>query len=127
MNEFIIAIGSNIEVKKNIPKVKEKLNQYFSDVVFSDFLETEPLGFADQANFINACAKVLCENDLNEVNIQLKEIEKTMGRVKTANKNGPRIIDLDIIVFNHNIIDDDFYERDFLKKLTLQLLPDLSY
>lgn len=58
-----------------------------------------------------------------EVVAILKLIEKEQGRVRTANKNGPRTIDLDLIVFNGDVLDDDVYERNFLKQAIEELLP----
>ena len=45
-----------------------------------------------------------------------KKIEDKMGRDRTAPKFGPRNIDLDIVVWNGEIVDDDYYTRDFLQK-----------
>jgi 7,8-dihydro-6-hydroxymethylpterin-pyrophosphokinase len=39
-----------------------------------------------------------------------------MGRDRTAPKFGPRNIDLDIVVWNGEIVDNDYYTRDFLQK-----------
>ena len=50
-----------------------------------------------------------------------------MGRVKTSNKEGPRIIDLDIIIWNNKIIDDDVYKRTFLQNSVIELLPDFKF
>jgi 7,8-dihydro-6-hydroxymethylpterin-pyrophosphokinase len=47
--------------------------------------------------------------------------------VKTENKNGPRCIDLDIVVWNRKVIDRDFYDRDFLQTVVLELMPDLRF
>ena len=38
-----------------------------------------------------------------------------MGRVKSANKFGPRVIDLDIVVWNGEVTDEDYYSREFLR------------
>ncbi len=49
-----------------------------------------------------------------------------MGRAKTSNKQGPRIIDLDIIIWNYKVVGYDVYERKFLQKSILELLPDFK-
>jgi 2-amino-4-hydroxy-6-hydroxymethyldihydropteridine diphosphokinase len=63
--------------------------------------------------------------DAKELKGYLEDVEKRLGRQKTENKNGPRTIDLDIIVFNGVIVNNDFYKYDFVKSAVLELLPDL--
>ncbi|NOR74508.1 MAG: 2-amino-4-hydroxy-6-hydroxymethyldihydropteridine diphosphokinase, partial [Draconibacterium sp.] len=55
----------------------------------------------------------LNRQDLNNI---LKTIEDKMGRNRTLPKSGPRCIDLDIVVWNGEIVDKDYYSRDFLQK-----------
>ena len=54
-------------------------------------------------------------------------MEKDLGRVASAERFGPRTIDLDIVVWNGKVVDKDFYSRDYLKESVLELLPDLQY
>jgi len=57
---------------------------------------------------------------------RLREIESGLGRVRTANKNGPRTIDLDILVWNGEVVDADVYERGFLRDSIIELLPGIT-
>jgi len=57
----------------------------------------------------------------------LKKIEVDMGRIKTSNKQGPREIDLDIIIWNNRVVDNDVYERKFLQNSILELLPGFVF
>jgi 2-amino-4-hydroxy-6-hydroxymethyldihydropteridine diphosphokinase len=36
-------------------------------------------------------------------------------------------VDLDIVVWNDKLLDPDFYEREYLKKAVLELMPNLKY
>jgi 7,8-dihydro-6-hydroxymethylpterin-pyrophosphokinase len=45
-----------------------------------------------------------------------------MGRDRTGPKFGPRCIDLDIVVWNGEIVDEDYYTRDFLQKSVAELV-----
>lgn len=56
----------------------------------------------------------------------MKDIESELGRIRGANKNGPRTIDLDILVFNNQIEDHDVFHRDFFKNPIVDLFPNLS-
>jgi 2-amino-4-hydroxy-6-hydroxymethyldihydropteridine diphosphokinase len=52
----------------------------------------------------------------------LRLMEDRLGRVRTANKFGPRTIDLDIVVWNGEIVNADYSERDFVRDAVRELL-----
>ena len=56
-----------------------------------------------------------------------EKIEVEVGRVKTPNKQGPREIDLDIIIWNSTVVDNDVFERQFLRESVLELLPGFEF
>ena len=85
------------------------------------------IGDIAQADFLNGSVLIETDLKLENVKISLKKIEKQLGRKHTEAKFNPRIIDLDVITWNGKIIDQDFYQRDFLKQTTIQLIPNLAY
>ena len=102
--------------------VKKNLYGKFKILNESKFISTKPIGVVDQSDFVNGVLLVQTELSLEEFRSQLKEIEVSVGRIPFQNKNyGPRIIDIDILVWNDNLIDRDFYERDFLRSFVLEL------
>lgn len=115
-NIVIVGIGSNIEADFNIPKMLEILQTKVKIVQVSTLLKTKPIGIINQADFTNGAVKIKTKLNLNELNSLLKNIEDQMGRDRTNPKFGPRCIDLDIAVWNGEIVDEDYYSRDFLKK-----------
>jgi len=127
MNTAVISVGSNINSHFNIKIAEEIISRKLNLIRSSTLIETEPIGFKDQNNFHNGAFLIETELDLKEFNAYLKKIETEMGRVKTSNKQGPRIIDLDIIVWNCKVVDNDVYERKFLQKIILELLPDFNF
>lgn len=71
----------------------------------SSFYATEPMEFAQQPWFMN-CAVELCTTlDAKSLVHALLGIEREMGRVRTRSK-GPRIIDIDLLLFNEDLIDE---------------------
>ncbi|MBC6424596.1 MAG: 2-amino-4-hydroxy-6-hydroxymethyldihydropteridine diphosphokinase [Hormoscilla sp. SP5CHS1] len=126
MNEVIISVGSNIEPEINIEIAREKISEKYKLVKQSQFYRTRPIGFTEQPYFLNRAYLIQTEDSYPTLREKLKQIEIDMGRVKTENKNGPRCIDLDIVVWNREIVDQDFYQRDFIQKTVLELIPDLS-
>lgn len=127
MNEVVIGLGSNIDPDKNIEKAISYLEDKYMLLAKSAFIQTKPVGIVDQPDFINGSVLIQTSLDQNTLDEELKKDETALGRSKSDQKFGPRKIDLDIIVFNRNIIDQDFYQRDFLKDSVLELIPDLKY
>ena len=127
MNQVIIAVGSNIEPDKNIARVREILTKDFEVVAESDFVSTKPVGYTQQPDFLNGVVMIRTDLKLEPLRQHLKKIEDTLGRRRTILKFGPRTVDLDIVVWNGKLLDPDFYERDYLKKAVLELMPDLKY
>ena len=77
-----------------------------SVVAVSGFHETEPVGYTEQAKFINAAAKVDTTLTAHELLAVCMRIETELGRVKTIIW-GPRTIDLDILLYGDEVIDTD--------------------
>lgn len=119
-----VAFGSNIgSCAENIdeavraftlvPGVKvENVSPYFI---------TRPCGCAGQNNFVNACARLLCDISPEALLGVCLGIEGAMGRVRNV-KNGPRLIDIDLIIYENEKRNSDeltlphprFSERDFV-------------
>jgi len=72
----------------------------------SSLYRTEPVGFAEQEWFVNAVIEIRTVVSPNELLRVLQAIEDGMGRVRGP-KWGPRVIDLDILLYGQEIIQDD--------------------
>ncbi len=125
MNRAVISLGSNIDPEIHICKAKEQIGLQYRILAESTVVETEPVGFAEQPNFLNGTVLIETGVDFNELDKWLHRIEDQLGRVRGPNRYGPRTIDLDIVVWNGEIIDEDVQKRDFLKKGVLEVWPDL--
>ena len=104
MTQAYISIGSNIEAKKNIAKVKKKLNQLFI-CTFSDNFYTEAEGFEGK-DFINLVAGFETSLDAVKLTQTLKTLEKKMGRESNQKGMHDRVIDLDLILLGGLIAQD---------------------
>lgn len=127
MNQAIIAVGSNIDPQKNIALAREILARDFEVVAETAFVSTKPIGYTQQPDFLNGAILVRTELNLEPLRQRLRKIEDTLGRRRGVLTFGPRTVDLDIVVWNGKLLDPDFYERDYLKKAVLELMPDLKY
>lgn len=119
---YIVAVGSNINAEKNIQQAFQRLKKIDSQLQIARLLRTKPVGFTQQADFINTAFSFHSELDETNLKAHLKNIEAQLGRVRTNNKNGPRTIDLDIVKINHDIVDDDYHRYDFVKKSVDELV-----
>jgi 2-amino-4-hydroxy-6-hydroxymethyldihydropteridine diphosphokinase len=126
LNTAIICAGSNINPEDNIKKAGEILLKELDVPACARLLRTKPVGFTDQPDFINTAFLVRTGLEHAALAEYLKSVETRLGRVRTGNKFGPRTIDLDIAVFNGVITDPDVFERDFLRELILELMPELQ-
>src|SRR5574340_342298 len=105
-----IAIGSNLE--NPIAQCREavKLIGEIRDCKFlrrSSFYRTEPVGFLEQDWFVNAVIEIKTLLPALELMKELQRIEILMGRRREI-KWGPRIIDLDILLYGQEVIHEDF-------------------
>ena len=129
-----IGIGSNIgdktaNCKKAIELLKE--NPQIKVTKISDFYETEPVGYKKQEWFVNCAVEI--ETDLNpqELLLLCHMIESELGRERKI-KYGPRTIDLDILLYNNDIIDTiglkiphpEMHKRRFVLEPLSDIAPD---
>jgi 2-amino-4-hydroxy-6-hydroxymethyldihydropteridine diphosphokinase len=115
-NEAVIGIGSNINAEENISGMFGILNQKVEVVMISLFVKTKPIGMENHPYFINGAVKIKTPLEMEELKLLLKQIESMLGRDHSKPKFSSRTIDLDIVVWNGSITDEDYYQRDFLRK-----------
>ena len=129
-----IGIGSNLgNSKNNCLEAIERLNQHDKVRLLSNssFYETEPVGGPDQNNYINGVLMIDTENSPEELFVKLKDIEKTMGR-KESGRNFPRVIDLDILLFEDQVVRLEHLEiphprmhkREFVLRGLVEIAPN---
>ncbi|WP_332651665.1 2-amino-4-hydroxy-6-hydroxymethyldihydropteridine diphosphokinase [Lysinibacillus sp. 54212] len=124
MNEVYLSIGTNIgERFDNLKQAVRLLTEHEAvDIkAVSSVYETAPVGFVDQASFLNIAVRL--ETTLNPFAMLslCQQIEQELGRVREF-RWGPRIIDLDILLYNHENIEAEnlivpherMYERAFV-------------
>jgi 2-amino-4-hydroxy-6-hydroxymethyldihydropteridine diphosphokinase len=108
MKRAFIGIGSNIgNRRKNCVEAVEKLAQIHGCRFMgcSHWYLTSPVGVEDQDWFVNGVAFLEAEISARELLDRVLSIEAEMGRVR-AEKWGPRVIDLDILLYGSDIVDE---------------------
>ena len=82
--------------------------------------------YSRQPDFYNGALLMETELEQQSLKMELKRIEDILGRDRSLPKFGPRTIDLDILIWNKKVVDEDYYERDFLRKGVEEIIPDLE-
>jgi 2-amino-4-hydroxy-6-hydroxymethyldihydropteridine diphosphokinase len=103
-------------------------------VSVSPVLETDPVGYTAQPRFLNAAAAVETELPPRDVLDRLLGIERRLGRTRDGPRFGPRTIDLDLLLYGTEQIDEPglevphprLHERLFALEPLLELDPQLE-
>jgi 2-amino-4-hydroxy-6-hydroxymethyldihydropteridine diphosphokinase len=120
-----IGLGSNIDPASNIAKALELLGKHVILGELAHTWETPAIG-SRGPNFLNTVVAVRTQlpPDLLK-SLILRRIERQLGRVRTANKNAPRTIDLDILVYEGQVLDPKIWSYVFVAVPLAELLPHL--
>jgi 2-amino-4-hydroxy-6-hydroxymethyldihydropteridine diphosphokinase len=105
MNKVYLLLGSNlsdpvIQLKKAHTYIRKRIGTITRQ---SNLYQTAPWGRKGQPDFLNQVIVVETESAPETVMELILAIEKDMGRIRTK-KNAPRIIDIDILFYNKQII-----------------------
>ena len=135
MNIVYLGIGSNMgNREKNIHDALSLLEKNNIEILKkSSLIETNPVGGPQQADFLNGALKVKTDHSPEELLVIIKAIETQLGRVKTI-LNGPRPIDIDILLYNNIAIDTPaltiphprMKEREFVLQPLKEIEPNLK-
>ena len=133
-----IALGSNLasplehvtSALKAIAAIPES-----QVVAISSFYRTPPLGPADQPDYLNAAVALETALSAEALLVQTQRIELESGRVRKAERWGPRTLDLDIMLFGRQCIDTprltvphyDMKRRAFMLLPLLEIAPDCQF
>lgn len=107
MNKAYLLTGGNMgQPEANLALALELIEKHCGKVRgHSSLYETAAWGRNDQPAFLNQALLLETELEAGELLEQLLAIEKSIGRVRLE-KYGPRIIDIDILLFNHEVYDE---------------------
>lgn len=135
-HQAYIALGSNLDnPRKQILTAVNAINALpdCEVVQCSSLYETEPVGYLDQPNFINAVLEARTSLSPLALLHALQSIELQQGRLRSI-KNGPRTLDLDLILYeNVEILSEELvlphprmHERGFVLIPLYEIAPQLE-
>ena len=126
MHAVYLLIGSNIQPQINIAAALELLREKQPIVECSGIWQTTAYG-SDGPDFLNIVVKIESDLDQDAIKEQIiRPIETQLKRKRTANKNAPRTIDVDIIIYDDQVLDQGLWNKFFITVPFAELLPQLK-
>ena len=100
----------------------------------SSLYRSAPFGGVEQPDFVNAAASLLTQLSAQDLLLELQRIEKVRGRERGDVRWGPRVLDLDLLVYSNLHIDEPdltiphpgIGERNFVLLPLKEIAPELS-
>jgi 2-amino-4-hydroxy-6-hydroxymethyldihydropteridine diphosphokinase len=131
MTVAYVGLGANLGDREDSIR---KASELIGATRISTIRETEPWGVTDQPPFLNAVAELEWEGSSRGLLDLLLEVERGLGRVRDGSRWGPREIDLDLLVFGDELIDEagltiphpELARRLFVLEPLAELAPDLD-
>jgi len=102
-------------------------------VAVSALRETEPVGVGEQPLYLNGAAELETALAARKLLGRLLAVEQRFGRVRVPGEHGPRTLDLDLLLYGDDVIEEDgltvphprLHERRFVLEPLAELAPGL--
>ncbi|MFC1570558.1 2-amino-4-hydroxy-6-hydroxymethyldihydropteridine diphosphokinase [Candidatus Omnitrophota bacterium] len=138
MATVYLGIGSNIGDKEfNCAEALEQLSKSENVKMLdrSQLYVTEPVGGPPQENYLNGVVKIETERPPEDLLECAKDIEKNMGREDSEVRNSPRVIDIDILLYDDKVIisedltipHPDMHKRSFVLEGLSEIAPEVVH
>ena len=135
MSTVYLSLGTNLgERRRNLEQAVVGVQQWMAITAVSCLYETKPWGLTDQPDFLNMCLAAATDVSPHDLLDFCKQLEDQIGREKTV-RWGPRLLDLDILVYDDLILDDErltiphphIEERAFVLTPLAEIAPALIH
>ncbi|MDB3958089.1 2-amino-4-hydroxy-6-hydroxymethyldihydropteridine diphosphokinase [Opitutales bacterium] len=133
--EVYLGLGGNLgDPPATFHKAIGQISDFAQVLGVSKLYRSKPYGFSDQPDFYNAAARISTDLDPLDLLARLQEIEQKLGK-KVIRENGPRIIDLDLLLYGDETLNlpdlqlppPGILLRDFVLRPLHDLNPALSH
>lgn len=133
-NQVYLLIGGNLGDRKALlQKARQGIEEYIGKIIGkSSIYETAAWGFESENDFLNQV--LIVDSDLNphQVLDKCHEIEKQLGRIRNSEQYASRTMDIDILFYNDEILDEPnlivphpkLHERRFTLEPLNEIAPD---
>jgi 2-amino-4-hydroxy-6-hydroxymethyldihydropteridine diphosphokinase len=128
-HQVYLCLGSNIQPEENLRRAINLLQERTRVKSISTCWESGAFGASSKSwpNFLNLGVYISTPLAVEELKAQiLRPIENELGRVRGADKYAPRTMDIDVVVFDGQVLDTEIWRRIYLALIFAEMLPDLK-
>ncbi len=122
MSTVYLGLGSNIQPLQNLRLAASELRANFSGVTLSNVFRSKALGF-DGEDFLNLVVRLETDLSPGEVFTLLEEIHDKTGRERGSEKFLSRRLDIDLLLYDDQVIDELRVPRSDVLEYSFVLLP----
>ncbi len=134
-NLAYLSLGSNLQPERYLPGAVARLSELGQVCAVSRVYQSQPVGRLDQPDFLNAAVLLRTALSAGALRQALRQLEAQLGRVRGQDPNAPRTIDIDLSLFNHEVLavgrrripDPDLLTRAFVAAPLAELDPDYRH
>ena len=119
-----LGLGSNVDPVSNLRRAIRRLRRAVAVEAVSSAWESPALD-GDGPDYINAALLVRTPQSKEWLMARLKEIENELGRTRNHRRPARLTIDIDLLVFDREFLEDDLWSRAYRAVPVAELLPDL--
>jgi 2-amino-4-hydroxy-6-hydroxymethyldihydropteridine diphosphokinase len=119
-----LGLGSNLNPRRHLRGAIGRLRRAFSVVAVSGAWESAAVG-VDGPNYVNAAVLIRTLLAKERFTAELKAIEKEMGRTRARGGRARLTIDIDVVVFDGDVLEEDLWGQVYRAVPVGELLPDL--
>jgi 2-amino-4-hydroxy-6-hydroxymethyldihydropteridine diphosphokinase len=137
MNNVFLGLGSDLGNREaNLLNAIGALESRVGGIkAISPVYETEPFGFTGDGDFLNMVVSVETILSPQETLKRVLAIESEMGRIRVESRNISRIIDIDLLIYDDEVINDGslnvphprMHERKFVLVPMNDIAPDMKH
>jgi len=136
MNKAILLLGSNLGDRTLlINDAISHISKLGAISLKSSIYESEAWGFESNENFLNIAIEIQTEYEALDLLKELQSIENKMGRIRNSKGYSSRTMDIDILFFNSEMINNDIlivphprlHERMFTLKCLMDIVPEYNH
>jgi len=133
--DVYLGLGGNLgDPPATFRKAIGQISDFAQIIGVSKLYRSKPYGFSDQPDFYNAATRISTNLEPLDLLARLQEIEQKLGK-KVVRENGPRIIDLDLLLYGDKTLDlpelqlphPGILQRDFVLRPLHDLNPALTH
>lgn len=128
-NRIILCLGSNLDKEKNIELADRELRARFDFIIFSEPVYTESIDCPIPSLFLNQVVFAYSPDGIEDIQKDLKEIERLLGRKSQDKFSGYVPVDIDLLQWNEQILKPEDLNRPYVLtgiQSILSALPQLG-